>query len=94
VLDILLIDLLGKLDVRAVRAAAEQVFTQRATHDFPPPIRIPAEWHPELEVLAKELGYPTTSAVEIEARFRAFVDARLRYYRRCGPKIRSAMMQF
>ena len=74
VLDILLIDLLGKLDVRAVRAAAEQVFTQRATHDFPPPIRIPAEWHPELEVLAKELGYPTTSAVEIEARFRAFVD--------------------
>ena len=66
---------LGKLDVRAVRAAAEQVFTQRATHDFPPLIRIPAEWQPELEVLAKELGYPTTSAAEIEARFRTFVDA-------------------
>jgi hypothetical protein len=74
VLDILLIDLLGKLNVTAVRAAAEQVFTQRATHDFPPAIRIPAEWKPELEVLAKELGYPATSAAEIEARFRAFVD--------------------
>jgi len=74
VLDILLIDLLGKLDVTAVRAAAEQVFAQRATHGFPPPIQIPAEWQPELEVLAKELGYPATSAAEIEARFRDFVD--------------------
>jgi hypothetical protein len=63
-----------KLDVTAVRAAAEQVFAQRATHDFPPVIRIPAEWHPELETLAKELGYPAVSAVEIEARFRTFVD--------------------
>jgi hypothetical protein len=37
-------------------------------------IRIPAEWQPELEALAKELGYPAISAVEIEARFRTFVD--------------------
>jgi hypothetical protein len=73
VLDILLIDLLGKLDVKAVRAAAEQVFAERATHDFPPTGEIPAEWQPELEVLAKELGYATTSATEIETRFRAFV---------------------
>jgi hypothetical protein len=73
-LDILLIDLLGKMDVTAVRVAAKQVFAQRATHDFPPSIQIPAEWQPELEVLAKELGYPATSALEIEARFRAFVD--------------------
>jgi Nucleotidyl transferase AbiEii toxin, Type IV TA system len=75
VLDILLINLLGELDVVAVRAAAEQVFTARATHGFPPTIRIPAEWQPELEILAKELGYPATSAKEIEARFRAFVDS-------------------
>lgn len=47
--------------------------TQRATPDFPPPIQIPTEWKPELEVLAKELGYPATSGVEIEARFRVFV---------------------
>jgi hypothetical protein len=64
VLDILLIDLLGKLDVKAVRAAAQQVFSERATHEFPPIIQIAAEWQPELEVLA----------TEIEARFRAFVE--------------------
>jgi len=75
VLDILLIDLLGKLDLRTVCTAAKQVFTQRGTHNFPPSIQIQAEWKPELEALAKELGYPVTSAAEIEARFRAFVDA-------------------
>ena len=74
VLDILIMNMLGKLDLTAVRAAAEQVFAQRATHDFPPPIRIPSEWQPEIEILAKELGYPATSATEIEARFRAFVE--------------------
>jgi hypothetical protein len=67
--------LLGKLDVKAVRAAAEQVFAERATDDFPPTVQIAAEWQPELEVLAKELGYPTTSPTEIEARFRAFVES-------------------
>lgn len=75
VLDILLIDLLGKLDINAVRAAARQVFSERATHEFPPTVQIPAEWRPELEVLAKELGYPATSATEIEVRFRAFVGS-------------------
>jgi len=74
ILDILLIDLLGKLDVKAVRAAALQVFAERATHDFPPSVQIAAEWQPELEVLAKDLGYSTTSATEIESRFRAFVE--------------------
>ncbi len=74
VLDILLIELLGNLDVAMVRAAAERVFNQRATHAFPPHIRIPAEWHTELEVSAKELGYPATSAAQIEARFRTFVN--------------------
>jgi hypothetical protein len=74
VLDILLIDLLGKIDDRAVRAAAEQVFAQRRTHEFPPTIKIPDEWKPELEAIAKELGYPGTSAAEIEARFRTCLD--------------------
>jgi hypothetical protein len=36
--------------------------------------KIAAEWKPELEVLAKELGYSTTSATEIESRFGVFVD--------------------
>jgi hypothetical protein len=74
VLDILLIDMLGKLDAKKVRAAAEQVFEERATHAFPPTVQIAAEWKPELEVLAKDLGYATTSATEIESRFRVFVD--------------------
>jgi hypothetical protein len=73
VLDILLIDLLGGLDVPTVRETAERVFAERATHPFPPAIVIPVEWHLELEGLAKELGYPATSAAAIEARFRAFV---------------------
>lgn len=73
-LDILLIDLLGKIDDRAVCIAAEHVFVQRATHEFPPTIQIPEEWKPELEALAKELGYPATSAAEIETRFRICVD--------------------
>jgi hypothetical protein len=74
VLDILLIDLLGKMDTKAVRVAAEHVFAQRATHNFPPEIKLLAEWKPELEALAKELGYPATTAAEIEARFRKCVE--------------------
>ena len=75
VLDILLIDLFGHLNMAAVREASVQLFAERATHDFPPAARIPTEWGPELEGLAKDLGYPATSAAEIEGRFRAFVDA-------------------
>lgn len=74
VLDILIIELLDKLDATAVRRAAEHVFTKRATHKFPPAIEIPADWNSELEALAKELGYPATTAAEIDARFRACVD--------------------
>lgn len=74
VLDILLIDLLGKMDAEAVRAAAKHVFKQRAMHEFPPEIKLPEEWGPELEALAKELGYPATSAAEIKDRFRNCVD--------------------
>ena len=73
VLDILLIDLLGKLDSLAVRDAAKEVFAARATHRFPPAIQIQNEWRLELEALAKDLGYPAMSATEIESRFRAFV---------------------
>jgi hypothetical protein len=75
VLDILLIELLGKLDMKAVRVATDSVFAERATHAFPPTAQIAAEWKPELEVLAKQLGYPSTSATEIEIRFRIFVES-------------------
>lgn len=75
VLDILLIELFGRLDMAAVREASIRLFAERTTHDFPPAVRIPTEWGPELEGLAKDLGYPAISPAEIEGRFRAFIDA-------------------
>jgi hypothetical protein len=75
VLDILLVDMLGKLDYVRTRLAAERVFIERGTHAFPPTVRLPAAWRLELESLANELGYPITTAEEIEARFRAVVEA-------------------
>ena len=42
VLDILLVDMLGQLDYRRTRAAAERIFTERATHPFPPSAALPS----------------------------------------------------
>jgi hypothetical protein len=42
-------------------------------HNFPTALWVPADWKPEFEALAKELGYPATTAAEIEARFRISV---------------------
>jgi hypothetical protein len=54
VLDILLIDALGELNYADVAEACQRVFTERATHGFPPPAVLPPEWKPELEALARE----------------------------------------
>ena len=75
VLDILLVDMLGQLDYVRARAAAERIFTERATHPFPPSTQLPAEWRRELENLAQELGYATANAEEIEAKFAVVVQA-------------------
>ena len=75
VLDILLLDMLGQLDYRRTRAAAERIFTERATHPFPPSAALPVEWRRELESLAQELGYRTTNAEEIEAEFSIVLQA-------------------
>jgi hypothetical protein len=69
VLDILLLDMLGQVDYRRTRTAAERVFAERATHAFPPSAALPVEWRRELEALAQELGYRTTKAEEIETAF-------------------------
>jgi Nucleotidyl transferase AbiEii toxin, Type IV TA system len=74
VLDILLIDLLGELNYSATRKAAVRVFCERATHEFPPNISVPAIWVRELEAMAPELGLPAISAAEIEQMFRAVVQ--------------------
>ena len=73
VLDILLMDLLGKLDFRKLREAAETLFAQRATHAFPPETSIPPAWRAEVQALATELGYPVTDPLAVEERFRALV---------------------
>lgn len=80
VLDILEIELLGKLRAKKVRAAAKQVFEQRATHPFLPTMEIAADWEPELEVLANALGYLMTPATEIEAIFRPCVESPAKVY--------------
>jgi hypothetical protein len=75
VLDILLVDMLGKLDYPRARGAAERVFVERHTHAFPPGANLPMGWRQELENLARELGYPITNAEGIEAKFVAVVQA-------------------
>lgn len=75
VLDILLVDMLGKLDYVRTRAAAERIFAERETHAFPPSAQLPVGWQRELENLAQELGYPATDAEGIEAKFAAVVHA-------------------
>jgi len=69
VLDILLIDALGQLDYSAAANAARRVFSERATHPFPPLFAIPPEWRPELEAMAHELGFALTASDEMERRF-------------------------
>ena len=73
VLDIILIDTLGELDYAATAAVARSVFSERATHDFPPEATFPVEWRPELEALAKDLGFPIRTASQIQARFHEIV---------------------
>jgi len=74
VLDILLVEMLGKLDPAKVRAAAELIFARRGTHTFPPRSELPPMWAPELETLSKELGFPLVSASEIQQKFRSVLE--------------------
>jgi hypothetical protein len=66
VLDILLIDALGRLDYAAAADAARGVFAERATHPFPPAFTMPPEWGSEREAMARELGFVLRTAAEIE----------------------------
>lgn len=75
VLDILVVNMLGRLDRVGVRATAERIFAERDTHAFPPDTAIPAEWNAELKTLAEELGYRTTNVAEIKKEFTDLVAA-------------------
>ncbi|MGC2661208.1 MAG: hypothetical protein WA324_24920 [Bryobacteraceae bacterium] len=74
-LDIILIDAVGELDYEETAEAARSVFSERATHDFPPEAQFPAEWSLELEASAKDLGFPIRTASQIQDRFREIVAA-------------------
>ena len=74
ILDILLIEMLGCLDYGRATAAARIVFEERATHTFPPTFAMPAEWRPEVESLAVQLGFQQVGAGEVEERFLAVLQ--------------------
>jgi hypothetical protein len=74
VLDILLIDALGKLDYTQTRVAVERVFKQRATHQLPQAFEIPATWRPELESLAASLHSPFKTADDISEKFHSILE--------------------
>lgn len=69
VLDILLVDMMEGLDYARAAAAAEKVFADRATHPFPSDFSMPAEWRPEIESLAGQLGFAETDSQLIEEHF-------------------------
>lgn len=73
ILDILIIDMLAGLDDYAAGAAARRVFEERGTHPFPPAFRMPAEWRPELEAMARQIGFPWPAAHDLEAKFLAVI---------------------
>lgn len=68
VLDILLIEDIGQLDLDQVKEAVRRVFEERATHDLPATFSLPGEWHAELESLAADLSLPTRTVSDIEQR--------------------------
>jgi len=70
ILDVLLIDLLGKLDYVQTRIAIERLFAERGTHSFPVVFELPVAWRLELEATAKTLGFPLTEAIQIDQKFR------------------------
>jgi predicted nucleotidyltransferase component of viral defense system len=74
VLDILLIDALGKLDYERVRSAVDRVFKERSTHQLPTTFPIPSAWHIELEYLAASLHAPFQKVEQISERFQSVLD--------------------
>jgi hypothetical protein len=74
ILDILLIDSLGKLDYAQTRIVVKRVFTERATHQLPHIFEVPATWRLELESLASTLDSPVRSADQITRQFQDVLD--------------------
>lgn len=74
IIDILLIELLGLFDKRAIGEAAERIFKERNEHVWPPAIiDYPNDWKARLIDMAATLGYPLTDANEIIQAFQNII---------------------
>ncbi len=71
---ILLVEMLGKLDRRKMRIAAERIFAERAAHPFPPSAS-PWNGGENSRAWPKNSDASTSNAEEIEAKFAAMVEA-------------------
>lgn len=74
ILDILLIDSLGRLNYPQTRTAVERVFKERGTHQLPQTFEIPATWRLELDSLASSLHSPIQGADQIARKFIAILE--------------------
>lgn len=61
-------------DYSGLREACELVFEKRGTHDWPPPLDVPAHWVEPFARLAGELELPIVDAETAIVRVRAFVE--------------------
>lgn len=69
IMDIVLLDMLGQIDISATRAACLRVFEQRGEQAWPPKIEVPPAWKIELESLAAKQNFPLATADEIVSAF-------------------------
>ncbi len=61
-------------DYYALRGACESVFAKRGTHDWPPPLDVPAHWVDPFARMARDLELPVTDAESAMVRVRSFVE--------------------
>ncbi len=73
VIDILLLDGRLSLDYGAIAEACSRIFALRATHVWPSGhFSFPPQWNNRLPALAREAGYDTEDAAELESRLNTF----------------------
>ena len=61
-------------DYSGLRDACQSVFQQRGTHDWPPPLDVPAHWVEPFARMARDLELPVTDAEPAMIRIRSFVE--------------------
>jgi hypothetical protein len=75
ILDVLLVELLGQLDVSAVSEASMRIFKERNEHTWPPSMPVyPRDWKERLVDMASNLGYPLTDADQMIQAFQKTIS--------------------